>query len=94
MTTTASVMDLARLVGHPDHAPALDHWETSQGCMAWVSKSNRRCGRTAPAPLCEHHELAARRRWAQNMPAPMTHDEARAAVELSNALDGQIGFTP
>lgn len=51
-------------------------------------------GRTAPAPLRERRELAARRQWAQNTPAPMTHDEARAAVELSNALDGQIGFTP
>ena len=49
-------------------------------------------GRTATAPLRERHELAARREGgAQNTPAPMTRDEARAAVELMNALDGQIG---
>ena len=51
-------------------------------------------GHPITAPLRERRELAARRQWAQNTSAPMTHDEARAAVELSNALDGQIGFTP
>lgn len=62
-TTTPTEAQLATMVLIGAFDSILDTWESANGCVAWVEKSDRRCGRTSPGYLCGRHETMARRRW-------------------------------
>lgn len=61
--TTPTESQLASMVLAGPMDNVLDTWESRLGCVAWVEKSDRRCGRTSPGYLCARHETVARRRW-------------------------------
>ncbi len=55
--------------------PILEDWTSALGCVAWVDKSDRRCGKDAPGYLCTRHETVARRRWDAEVAKAEAHRE-------------------
>lgn len=67
--TAPTETQLAGMVTITPDDPILDRWESSLGCVAWIEKSDRRCGRESPGYLCVNHSIIALRRWAKHTTA-------------------------
>lgn len=76
--TTPTETQLAGMVTITPDDPILSRWESSLGCVAWVEKSDRRCGHTSPGYLCASHETVARRRWEKHAAKEQARREASA----------------
>ncbi|MEO9246446.1 hypothetical protein ABDK96_01980 [Citricoccus nitrophenolicus] len=87
MTTTAttpSPEQLASMVLIGAFDDVLDYWESANGCVAWVEKSDRRCGRESPGYLCARHETVARRRWEKHVEREAAKREKRTDDRARN----------
>lgn len=82
--TTPTPEQLAEMVGLGTLDPILNHWTSALGCVAWVEKSDRRCGRDAPGYLCGRHETVARRRWEKHVEREAVKREKRTADRARN----------
>lgn len=75
---TPSAEQLASMVLIGPFDNALDHWESSRGCVAWLDGPDRRCGKDAPGYLCTLHQKTAERRWERHVAkAAARADKAR-----------------
>lgn len=82
--TAPTETQLAGMVMITADDPILGRWESSLGCVAWVEKSDRRCGRDAPGYLCKRHETVARRRWEKYVEREAVKREKRTADRARN----------